>query len=244
MPDTYFGHESVSTDEKKERVNHVFDQVSDVYDSMNDAMSLGIHRLWKRQAVLSLDCSESDVVADLSCGTGDISQLILPSIPYGKLYCIDPNAKMLEVCKTRLEKRSNPNIQFVQSSAEALSLPEKLDKLIVSFGIRNFSDEIKGLERIYQSMKAGGKIVIMEFNPPESGAFETQYSIYLKYVIPCLGSLLGQSKSSYQYLADSIAMQPTPEQRIKTLESVGFEFIKHTPLTMGVIGLFECYRCK
>jgi demethylmenaquinone methyltransferase/2-methoxy-6-polyprenyl-1,4-benzoquinol methylase len=84
----------------------------------------------------------------------------------------------------------------------------------------------------------------MEFNPPKSSSFDKQYEMYLKYIIPCLGQLLGQDESSYQYLADSIQQQPCPKERIEQLKSHGFDFIKYTPLTMGVVGLFECYRCQ
>ena len=84
----------------------------------------------------------------------------------------------------------------------------------------------------------------MEFNPPSASSFHTQYEMYLKYVIPCLGQMIGKDEASYQYLADSIQQQPSPQDRIQQLEAHGFEFVKYTPLTMGVVALFECYRCQ
>ena len=208
---------------------------------MNDAMSIGIHCLWKQQAVSALDCSPDDNIADLSCGTGDISELIIDKIPYGKLYCIDPNPSMLAHCKERLNQE---NIAFVESTAESMILNQDLDKLIVSFGLRNFSDERRGLENIFNALKVGGKAVIMEFNPPNASSFANEYAMYLKYVIPCLGRLIGHNESSYQYLVDSISVQPHPEQRTQQLADIGFEFIRYTSLTMNTVGLWEVYRCR
>jgi demethylmenaquinone methyltransferase/2-methoxy-6-polyprenyl-1,4-benzoquinol methylase len=242
MPDVSFGYERVTATEKAQRVDQVFHSVSNVYDPMNDAMSLGIHRLWKDQAVASLDCYQNDIVADLSCGTGDLSRLIIDRIPYGQLHCIDPNQSMLDICHQRLGEHNNTH--FHTNYAEKLDFNQQFDKLMLSFGLRNFSDEDTSLNNIFNSLKVGGKFVIMEFNPPKSSSFDKQYEMYLKYIIPCLGQLLGQDESSYQYLADSIQQQPCPKERIEQLKSHGFDFIKYTPLTMGVVGLFECYRCQ
>ncbi len=242
MPEVSYGYEKVSPADKVRRVDQVFHSVSGVYDTMNDAMSLGIHRLWKAQAVASLECYKNDVVADLSCGTGDISKLVINRIPYGKLFCIDPSEAMLNICRNRLGEQHN--IAFHQSYAEELDYRQSFDKLIISFGLRNFTDEQQALKNIYNSLKVGGKLVIMEFNPPEAGSFSKEYELYLKYIIPCLGQLVGQDEASYQYLSDSIQQQPLPEARIKQLKDHGFEYIKYTPLTMGVVGLFEGYRCQ
>lgn len=241
MSDVLFGREKVTYEEKSEKVTEVFDNVATVYDKMNDAMSLGTHRLWKQQAVAALNCHPNDIIADLSCGTGDISEQVLKRIPYGKLLCIDPNSAMLKICKKRL---ISDNVSFIESTAESLRLEEPLDKLIVSFGLRNFANESLGLESIFKSLKTGGKVVIMEFNPPGSSNFSQPYEMYLKYVIPYLGKLIGHSEESYQYLSDSIIVQPTPEERVEQLKSIGFEFIRYTPLTFGCVGLWEAYRCK
>lgn len=239
---TKFGYEDVTIDEKSEMVDEVFHSVADVYDDMNDAMSFGIHRFWKIQAASALDLHQNDIVADIACGTGDNSQLILKEIPHGELFCIDPNSAMLNICKQRLQ--SDIPITFLETKAEDLDFNQKFDKINISFGLRNFSDPELGLKQIFKATQIGGKIVIMEFNPPKSSAFSSQYELYLKYIVPCLGKYIGQDESSYQYLADSIALQPTPEERIKQLEAAGFEFVKHSPMTMGVVGLFEAYRCR
>lgn len=242
MPEVSFGYETVTREEKTEKVDQVFHSVSNVYDSMNDTMSLGIHRLWKEQATASLDLYQNDIVADLSCGTGDLSCLIIDRIQYGQLHCIDPNGSMLDICKQRLSQKNN--VSFHQQYAESLQFDQVFDKVALSFGLRNFSDETKSLTNIYQSLKIGGKFVIIEFNPSSASSFDKQYGMYLKYVIPCLGKLVGKDESSYQYLAESIQQQPSPKQRITQMKSHGFEFIKYTPLTMGVVGLFEGYRCQ
>lgn len=239
---TQFGYETVTKAEKSQRVDDVFTQVSSVYDRMNDVMSLGTHHVWKRIAIDHLDLLPCDVVADIACGTGDISAGLLPYIPKGQLYAIDPNAAMLHILKHRLD--ASIPITCLNIACEALSLKNTFDKIIISFGLRNFADEALALTHAYRALKPGGKIVIMEFNPPTSTSLKHSYNTYLKMILPLMGQVIAKDRKSYQYLADSIAVQPSPEQRVEDLQNSGFEFVKHTPLSLGIVGLFEGYRCQ
>ena len=236
-----FGHEEVSPSEKTDRIDQVFSSVVPNYNHMNDLMSFGIHRLWKQHATTSLDCSPDSVVLDLACGTGDLSQAILSHIPDGSLICMDPSSNMLSDCQQRL---GNQRIQYIQAHAEQLPLPnEQVDRLMIAFGFRNFTNPALALSEALRVLKPGGKLVILEFNPPQSTMLEQTYHSYLKQVIPMLGGLFANDRASYQYLADSIVTQPLPTDVCESLLSTGFESVEHTPLTFGIVGLFEGYKC-
>lgn len=236
---TDFGYQRVSLKEKRQQVNHVFTRVASVYDLMNDAMSLGLHRLWKHQAINALDCLPNHKVIDLACGTGDISERILAKIPNGHLTCIDPNSAMLTHCQQRLA--AYPMTTFVENTAEGFSLPN-VNRLITSFGLRNFTDPLIALHNIYEHLLPGGKCVIIEFNPPESTEMPNSYQQYLQRIVPLLGTYIAKDTDSYQYLCDSICLQPSPSARIETLKICGFQEIRYTPLSAGIVGLFEAYR--
>lgn len=242
MSNTQFGYQRVTKDEKEKRVNDVFSSVAPVYDKMNNTMSFGMHHLWKRHALHSLNLYEDSRVMDLACGSGDISELVIPNIPRGELLCVDPNSEMLKICKERLGKHQQ--VRFIESSAEKLALPIMIDRAIISFGLRNFNDTELGLKQIFDAMAIGSKLVILEFNPPSATSFKNPYDMYLNNIIPFWGRTIGHDEDSYQYLADSISVQPLPDDRIKQIESAGFDFVTHTPLTLGVVGLFEAHKCK
>lgn len=238
---TRFGFEKVTYREKAKRVNEVFTNVSPIYDRMNDFMSLGQHHQWKAHAVTALQVLDEDTVADIACGSGDISILLAPKLSKGQLVCIDPNTSMLEQCKLKLSEY--PQTSFIESPAETLSLPFLLNRCIISFGLRNFSDPDLGLKRIYEHLKPGGKLLIMEFNPPQSTLFSESYPQYLNCFLPFLGRNIAGNEASYQYLADSITTQPTPKERVLTLSDIGYQYITYSPLNFGIVGLFEAYKC-
>lgn len=238
---THFGFETLSPDEKAKRVDDVFTTVSPVYDSMNDIMSLGLHRLWKRSALTALSLHPDHTVSDIACGSGDMSILIANKLTSGSLFCIDPNESMLQHCRYRLAKFHGT--RFIVTSAEELALDTPLDRAIVSFGVRNFSNPELGLHNIYLSLKKGGKLVILEFNPPAATLFKISYPCYLKKCLPYLGKRFASSEKSYRYLAESIMMQPTPNERMKMLSDLGYQYITYSPLNFGIVGLFEAHRC-
>lgn len=234
---TFFGFEKISRPEKEKRVNDIFTHVASFYDEMNDLMSFGLHHSWKRHAVSALDSYPNDTIADISCGSGDIAKLVLPTLTNGRLLCIDPNEAMLEKCKQRLE---DPKVDYICSFAETLNT-EAFHRAIISFGLRNFSDPILGLSNIKKHLKPGGKLVILEFNPPKASYVSLSYHCYLEKIIPFLGDCYANDKESYQYLADSIMTQPTPQERQKMLTSLGYQNLRYTDLALGVVGLFEAY---
>lgn len=236
---THFGYQRVTLTEKRKRVDQVFTNVASVYDTMNDVMSLGSHRVWKRQAIAALDCLSTHHVVDLACGTGDLSTQIIDLIPNGHLTCIDPNQYMLSHCQERLSPHT---ITYLLHTAETFTLENKADRLIIGFGLRNFTDHLIALYNIYENLNHGGKFVILEFNPPQATMIPELYKNYLHYLIPYLGKHIADDTSSYQYLSESICLQPTPDERIETLQTFGFENIRYTPLSLGIVGMFEAYR--
>ena len=242
MTETYFGHKKVSKEEKIDQVDQVFSSVWPVYDKMNDVMSLGVHHLWKRQAVETLKAEVMDHIIDLACGSGDLTALLIPKLPKGNITCIDPNPNMLDLCKKR--HSMHHNVRFEQAYAE--NLPKDIplaDRLILSFGLRNFTEPLQALKEMNRSLKMGGKLVIVEFNPPQATALPFHYDLYLQHIIPFLGKIISQDRESYQYLSDSINRQPLPDERIQQIQEAGFDFVYHTPLTFGIVGLFEAHKC-
>ncbi|MDC3180791.1 ubiquinone/menaquinone biosynthesis methyltransferase [Gammaproteobacteria bacterium] len=239
MEDTFIG-EDLSQKNKSEKVSAVFSNVAGYYRFMNDAMCMGTHRIWRRNAVLSLDCAPSDHVLDLACGTGDCGELIIDSIPHGHLYCVDPCEEMLIECR---KKVSGSNVEYIHSTAESLSkMPSLIDKTIICFGIRNFTCPKESLQAVYANMRTGGKIVILEFNPPESSQVPGPYLSYIKNVLPKLGKKVIGDEYSYQYLCDSIRQEPTPNERRETLSEAGFDMINYQPISLGILGIFEAYK--
>jgi demethylmenaquinone methyltransferase/2-methoxy-6-polyprenyl-1,4-benzoquinol methylase len=237
---TYFGHEEVSAEEKTEKVNAVFTNVSKYYRFMNDVMCVGTHHIWRRNAILSLECMPGDCVLDLACGTGDCGEMIIEEIPGGKLFCVDANEQMLNECKAKIK---SPLASFLHIEAEKLpKIEPKLDKAIICFGIRNFTDPKLALERVIDNMRYGARIVILEFNPPMSSSIPSAYNQYIKNVLPRLGKKLTGDEYSYNYLAESIQREPTPEERRNLLESAGFSMVNYQPLSLGILGLFVAYK--
>jgi demethylmenaquinone methyltransferase/2-methoxy-6-polyprenyl-1,4-benzoquinol methylase len=147
---------------------------------------------------------------------------------------------MLQECQ---QKIIASNTSFIQAPAEALpDLDNKIDKAIICFGIRNFTDPALALKSVYEKMRNGGKVVILEFNPPVSSQIPSTYSNYIRNVLPRLGKKLVGDEYSYQYLSDSIQKEPSPENRRECLRQAGFEMINYLPLSLGILGLFEAYK--
>jgi|GEM_PF-5908844 len=239
LESTNFGFEKVLLTAKAKMVDDVFTNVEPFYDKMNDWMSLGSHHRWKKNAITALCLETHHTVMDLACGSGDLSALIYQKLDNGRLICVDPNQSMLEHCRNRLD---GEDIIFKNQSAESLSLPFKLDRAILSFGLRNFTNPELGLSNIHKQLKRGGKLVIMEFNPPTSTICPQAYKSYLNTIIPFLSKSLTNDARSYQYLAESIQLQPTPKRRIEMLSDLQYKCITYSPLQFGIVGLFEAYR--
>jgi len=241
---THFGFRDVPVDEKVRRVRDVFDSVADNYDLMNDAMSFGIHRLWKRFAINMAGLQPGQQVLDLAGGTGDLTRLMSPRVGRdGHIILSDINAAMLNNGRERLlDNGIQGNVSFAQANAEQLPFPDNsFDLVTMAFGLRNVTDKQRALDAIYRTVKPGGRLLVLEFSKPVA-ALKPAYDFYSFNILPKLGRLLAKDEASYRYLAESIRMHPD-QQTLKTmLEQAGFERCDVHNLTGGIVAIHRGYK--
>ena len=211
---TNFGFKEVDADEKADLVGNVFDTVSENYDLMNDLMSFGIHRLWKKVTIETSGLREDFVVLDLAGGTGDMVKLMREKISErGTLILSDINQSMLMEGRDRLINEGIEGIHAAQIDAQFLPFQDNtFDLITIAFGLRNVTDKEKALKAILKALKPGGKLVILEFSRPQNEAFREIYDLFSFEVIPKIGALIAQTEESYRYLAESIRMHPTQDE--------------------------------
>jgi len=246
MPDktTHFGFRNVPASEKTGHVRQVFDSVADNYDLMNDLMSFGIHRLWKRFAINMAAPKPGQQVLDLAGGTGDLTRLMAPGVgPSGHIVLADINAAMLENGRRQLlDKGVSGNITFAQVNAEQLPFADnRFDLVTMAFGLRNVTDKQRALESIFRVLKPGGRLLVLEFSRPVS-ALKPAYDFYSFNILPKLGQLIAKDESSYRYLAESIRMHPDQQTLQGMLEQAGFERCDYHNLSGGVVALHRGYK--
>ena len=242
---THFGYEQVDWEEKQRRVDGVFDSVARNYDLMNDAMSLGIHRLWKRFAVERAGARPGQTILDLAGGTGDLALRFSRLVgPQGKVIIGDINASMLNVGRERLLDRGvTGNVEFVQANAENLPFPERsFDCVTIAFGLRNVTDKEKALSSMYRVLQPGGRALVLEFSKPVIPGLKQAYDFYSFNVLPLMGRLIAKDEDSYRYLAESIRMHPDQENLRIMMEQAGFEDCDYFNLTGGIVALHRGFR--
>ncbi|MGW8310023.1 MAG: bifunctional demethylmenaquinone methyltransferase/2-methoxy-6-polyprenyl-1,4-benzoquinol methylase UbiE [Thiogranum sp.] len=242
---THFGYQQVKWDEKQRRVAGVFDSVADNYDLMNDVMSLGIHRLWKRFAIEQSGARPGQRILDLAGGTGDLAARLSRMVgPQGEVVIGDINASMLNVGRARLLDRGvSGNVRFVQANAETLPFPpNSFDCIIIGFGLRNVTDKQRALEAMYQALKPGGRALVLEFSKPVLPGLKTAYDFYSFRVLPLMGRLIARDEGSYRYLAESIRMHPDQEKLREMMQQAGFEDCDYHNLTGGIVALHRGFR--
>ena len=246
MPDksTHFGYQDVSPDEKTQKVDAVFDSVSGKYDLMNDVMSFGIHRVWKRYFIHLANVRPHHQILDLAAGTGDISALVAPKLnEQGAFTLCDPNAPMLEHGRQRLvDKGLIKNIHYVQAQAEQLPFVEDYyDRVLLAFGLRNFTDKHQALNVICKLIKPGGQILILEFSQPQKW-LRKAYDVYSFNFLPQMGKIIVKDSDSYRYLAESIRTHPDQEKLKSMLETAGFEKCDYFNLSAGIVCIHRGYK--
>jgi demethylmenaquinone methyltransferase/2-methoxy-6-polyprenyl-1,4-benzoquinol methylase len=236
---THFGYTEVDESEKSKHVGEVFTSVSKSYDIMNDAMSIGMHRLWKKILVELASINEKDIILDIASGTGDIPKLISREYPRTSIFMSDINYEMLDEGRNRAINESfNSNCSFCQLSGEKLPFKNKtFDLITVGFGLRNFTNKEKGLNEMKRCLKKNGKLLILEFSKPINPIFSKIYDWYSFNILPRLGSLLANDSDSYQYLAESIRMHPDQEQLKKMMQDQGYRECKFYNLLNGVVAI-------
>ncbi|MFT6209100.1 MAG: demethylmenaquinone methyltransferase/2-methoxy-6-polyprenyl-1,4-benzoquinol methylase [Colwellia sp.] len=242
---THFGFQTVDKNEKESRVASVFHSVAAQYDVMNDLMSFGIHRLWKRFTIDASGVRPGNKVLDLAGGTGDLtakfSQLVGRE---GKVILADINSSMLNVGRDKLrDKGLVQNIEYVQANAQYLPFEDNtFDIVTIAFGLRNVTDKDMALRSIYRVLKPGGRLLVLEFSKPEHELISKAYDFYSFNILPKMGELVAKDGDSYQYLAESIRMHPDQDTLKNMMDSAGFEQTSFKNLTGGVVALHKGYK--
>lgn len=241
---TDFGYERVPRDEKAQRVRAVFDSVAARYDLMNDLMSLGLHRLWKRYAVELVRPRAGQRILDLAGGTGDLARLLAPRVgPTGKVVVADVNAAMLEHGRRKLvDDGIVGNLEFVLADAESLPFPaSSFDTVTIAFGLRNVTDKPAALAEMFRVLRPGGCALVLEFSKP-SAALAPLYDLYSFRVLPAMGRLVTGDAASYRYLAESIRMHPDQPSLAAMMAVAGFERCTWLDLNGGIVAAHRGYR--
>lgn len=242
---THFGFEQVPTQEKAQRVEEVFHSVANKYDLMNDLMSLGMHRLWKRFTIEQSGVRRGQAVLDIAGGTGDLAKEFAKRVGKdGKVVLADINDKMLQRGRERLINQGIVgNVEFVQADAEKLPFPDDyFDCITIAFGLRNVTDKAAALRSMYRVLKPGGKCLILEFSKPSVPGLSTIYDKYSFNIIPKLGEWICNDRDSYQYLVESIRMHPDQETLKKMMLESGFEDVDYHNLTGGIVALHKGFK--
>lgn len=237
---THFGFRDVPVEEKQNLVGQVFSSVAGKYDLMNDAMSLGIHRLWKLFAMSQSGVKRGDKVLDLAAGSGDLSADFARRVgEQGQVIVTDINPEMLAVGREKLtDKGVVGNVEYALVNAESLPYADnQFDCISISLGLRNVTHKDKALAEMARCLKPGGRALILEFSKPSVAWFEKIYDAYSFNVIPKLGELLVNDRDSYQYLVESIRRHPDQETLKSMMLDAGFDQVKYHNLTGGIVAL-------
>jgi demethylmenaquinone methyltransferase/2-methoxy-6-polyprenyl-1,4-benzoquinol methylase len=242
---THFGFRKVPVQEKAGHVKAVFDSVASRYDIMNDLMSLGIHRLWKRQAVALSGVRRGQRVLDLAAGTGDLAERFSGIVgPEGEVVMSDINAAMLGQGRARrTDLGLVGNLHYTLANAEALPLAgDHFDCVTIGFGLRNVTHKQRALDEMYRVLRPGGRALILEFSHPTSAPLQKVYDLYSFNVLPVLGKLVADDADSYRYLAESIRMHPDQETLRSMMEVSGFERCDWFNLSGGIVAIHRGFK--
>ena len=224
MDKAKFGYTNIDTKEKPIKVNEVFTSVSNKYDLMNDIMSFGLHRLWKKQFLRACNLTSKKNVLDVACGTGDLSLAMKQHKSDINLTCLDPNSEMITICKQTLINRGFSDVSYKVTSIEKFKdKKQKYDLVTIAFGFRNFTNHKKALHNIYELLIPGGSLLIMDFKTPRNELYSKLFKFYTLNIIPKIGSLVANDAESYKYLGESIQTYFTPQEISSMCIESGFE---------------------
>ena len=241
---THFGFREVPVKEKAQRVAGVFHSVAERYDVMNDLMSLGTHRVMKQMAANATRARPGHTILDLAGGTGDMAVLLADYVGHSGQVCIcDINGSMLLEGRNKLINRGIiGNVTFVQGNGEQLPFAENsFNALTVAFGLRNFTDKAQGLQSMFETLKPGGKLVILEFSHPDNPLLKKMYKGFNK-LWPRVGKAVTGDSESYQYLVESIEMHPDQQALSQMIETAGFHRVRYQNLMGGVAAIHEAMK--
>ena len=243
MASTHFGFKTVDEGEKAQRVRGVFDSVAPRYDVMNDLMSAGLHRLWKRYTITVANPQAGDQVLDIAGGTGDLSLAFARKVgPTGRVVHTDINEAMLRKGRARL---LDLGVVLPTMVCDAEKLPfasDSFDIVSVAFGLRNMTHKELALAEMHRTLKPGGKLLVLEFSRVAK-PLEKAYDWYSFNVLPKLGRLVAGDEASYRYLAESIRMHPGQEELRQMMRGAGFGHVDVHNLSAGVVALHVGIKC-
>jgi demethylmenaquinone methyltransferase / 2-methoxy-6-polyprenyl-1,4-benzoquinol methylase len=241
---THFGYRTVPVEDKAGLVRGVFDSVATRYDIMNDLMSAGLHRLWKRRTIELAAARPGQSILDLAGGTGDLALKFARLVgPTGHVVLADINAAMLEQGRRRLVNAGVAgNLSIAQADAENLPFDDNsFDCITVAFGLRNVTAKETALRSMYRVLRPGGKLLILEFSQPVA-SLKPAYDLYSFKVLPLIGKIVARDEASYRYLAESIRMHPDQETLLAMMRDAGFERCRYQNLAGGIVALHIGYR--
>ncbi len=242
---THFGYQTVETGKKKELVGQVFDSVADRYDVMNDLMSFGVHRLWKRFTINQTGVRAGQSVLDLAGGTGDLAAKLSQRVgSSGTVTLSDINSSMLSVGRDRMiDSGIVGNMQYALADAEQLPFAESSFHCVtMAFGLRNVTDKQQALNSIFSTLKPGGRLLVLEFSKPVLPVLSKAYDAYSFSALPAMGKLVANDAESYRYLAESIRQHPDQETLLGMMQSAGFERCEYHNLTGGIVALHKGFK--
>jgi demethylmenaquinone methyltransferase/2-methoxy-6-polyprenyl-1,4-benzoquinol methylase len=239
-----FGFQQVDWSEKAQRVKGVFDSVAPKYDLMNDLMSMGIHRLWKRHAIDTLGLLPHHSVLDLASGTGDLALRMAPLLnDEGKITLSDINESMLNIGKQRMIDAGHLRAEYAVANAESLPFADNsFDRITMAFGLRNVTDKQQALNELHRVLKPNGLLMVVEFSKVVDPLLAKGYDWYSFNVLPHLGQLVANDKDSYQYLAESIRMHPDQETLADMFRQAGMVKVSYENLTAGVVAIHKGWK--
>jgi demethylmenaquinone methyltransferase / 2-methoxy-6-polyprenyl-1,4-benzoquinol methylase len=242
---TDFGYARVALDEKARRVRGVFDSVAGNYDLMNDLMSAGAHRLWKRFTLALANLRAGQQALDVAGGSGDLAAGMARQVgERGLVVLTDINAAMLERGRDRLiDAGLVGNVRYVQANAERLPFADgTFDCITIGFGLRNVTDKAAALASMRRALRPGGQLLVLEFSHPVAPGLKPLYDAYSFRVLPWLGKVVARDEASYRYLAESIRVHPDQDTLLKMMQEAGLEGCRYHNLTGGIVAVHRGYR--
>lgn len=241
-----FGFEQVDWSEKARRVKGVFDSVAPKYDLMNDLMSGGVHRLWKRHAIDTLGLLPHHQVLDLASGTGDLALRMAPMLnDQGSITLSDINESMLRIGRERMIDAAHLQAGYAVANAEALPFADKsFDRITMAFGLRNVTDKQQALNELHRVLKPGGLLMVVEFSRVTDPLLAKAYDWYSFNILPSLGEWVAKDRASYQYLAESIRMHPDQQTLAEMFRTAGLTRVSYENLTGGVVAIHKGWKAQ
>ncbi|MFL0801484.1 MAG: bifunctional demethylmenaquinone methyltransferase/2-methoxy-6-polyprenyl-1,4-benzoquinol methylase UbiE [Agarilytica sp.] len=242
---THFGFEQVKVEDKANRVAGVFHSVAAKYDVMNDLMSGGVHRIWKRFTIELSGVRKGNTVLDIAGGTGDLTRKFSALVgEEGRVILSDINDSMLNVGRDKLTDLGIAgNVSYAQADAQYLPFPDNtFDCITIAFGLRNVTDKALALSSMLRVLKPGGRLLVLEFSKPTNPLVEKIYDKYSFSLLPAMGKIIANDSESYRYLAESIRMHPDQNTLKQMMEEAGFEQCKYHNMTGGVVAVHKGYK--